>query len=376
MIRNILLSIVSLLVLMLGLEGTLRVTHAFHARTAWTQPDPEIGYRFTPGRSYWFFAENDHPVEGRINAMGWRDRERSRAKVPGTRRVAVIGDSFVEAFQVELDSTFVAIAERRLNAPAAQDSIRAPVEVMNFGRSGMTTSEELWVLDHDVMPCSPDVVVLLFTPENDVADVSPATADTRLRPFYHLRPDGSLGLDTSFASSRAYRTRVWINGLKQASALVSLITERYNVWRREAAAPQTGSGGSKVTPLLSLCTATPDSTFSRNYALNKRLLGEMSAACRSRGVSFIMMSVPTIYRPADIEQMRRADPTFDPGFFDADLGALADSLRAGFVPLTRPFEARARATGRSLNWGHWNYEGHRVVARELARALVPVLSRR
>ncbi len=69
-------------------------------------------------------------------------------------------------------------------------------------------------------------------------------------------------------------------------------------------------------------------------------------------------------------------PTFDPGFFDTDLGALADSTGATMVPLTRAFEARAAATGKSLNWAHWNYDGHRVVARELVAALDSMLIRR
>ncbi len=110
------LLLVPLCVVVLGVEVLLRATHLFNARVSFSEPDPEIGFRFTPGAGYWFFGENDHPVEGRINALGWRDYERTREKPVRCYRVAVIGDSYVEAFQVELDSTFVAITERRLNA--------------------------------------------------------------------------------------------------------------------------------------------------------------------------------------------------------------------------------------------------------------------
>ena len=261
MLRAVWMSLFSLAVAFGAVELTLRVTHAFGARLAWTEPDPEIGYRFTPGRAYWFRGENDHPVSGRINALGWRDRDRTRAKPDGVFRVAVVGDSYVEAFQVELDSTFGAIAERGLNARGANRA-----EVMNFGRSGMTTTEELLVLVGDILPCRPDVVVLVFTPQNDIADVDPATADTRLRPFYRVGDDGSLQLDTSFRDSGAYRNRARLNPLKQHSALVSLVAERTNAWRlARARRPRRDGATHKLTREQSLCTASPDSLHLANF---------------------------------------------------------------------------------------------------------------
>ncbi len=371
--RNLLLAILSLLVAALGTEVLLRTTHLFHARVAWTEPDPLIGYRFTPGSSYWFLRENDHPIEGRINAMGWRDRERTLRKPPGTFRAAVIGDSFVEAFQVELDSTFEAIAERDLNGAA--DGAQPRAEVMNFGRSGMTTSEELIVLERDVLPCAPDAVVVVFVPQNDVADIAPRTASTDLRPFYRLAGD-SLRLDATFAESAGYRRRERLNGVKQRSALVSLVAQRYNLWRLARAAPVgpadvEENGAVPLSRVLSLCTAAPDSTFLAGYALNKRLLQEMARVCRAHRIPMFLMSVPVAYTPRALEAAAAADSTFDPGFFDADLGALADTTGVRYIPLTAAFERRA-ASGERLNWAHWSYAGHRLVGRMLAGALAPV----
>ena len=134
---NLVLGLAALTVAAAVVEGFLRITHFAGARMAWTQPDDRVGWRFTPGREYWHFKENDHPISGRINTLGWRDVERSRDRQAGVLRVAVLGDSFVEALQVELDSTFCRIAERELAR-----RLDRPVEVMNFGRSGTTTSEQ------------------------------------------------------------------------------------------------------------------------------------------------------------------------------------------------------------------------------------------
>jgi lysophospholipase L1-like esterase len=368
--RNLLLATVSLLAVALATEFVLRTTHLFNARVAFSEPDPEIGYRFTPGYDYWFFGENDHAIEGRINALGWRDHERKREKPVRCYRVAVIGDSFVEAFQVELDSTFVAIAERRLNALHVLGPGGGRVECMNFGRSGMTTTEELIVLNRDVLPCEPDAVVVLFTPGNDIADVNPATSSGALRPFPSLEPGGLVSIDMGFAHTRAYQSRAIVNGVKQRSALVSLLAERYNAWRR-APPPRARAGERTISREHSLCTAQPDSVYLRQYAMNKRLLAEMAGACAARGARLWLMSVPVVRGPAEAASLRALDPTFDPGFFDRDLAALADSTGAGFVPLAGRFEASARAGGAPLFWAHWSYAGHRVVADALVEALAP-----
>ncbi len=362
MLRAVWMSLFSLAVAFCAVELTLRLTHAFGARLAWTEPDPEIGYRFTPGREYWFRGENDHPITGRINALGWRDRDRTRAKPDGVFRVAVVGDSYVEAFQVELDSTFGAIAERELNARGLNR-----VEVMNFGRSGMTTTEELLVLDRDIVPSRPDVVVLVFTPQNDIADVDPATADTRLRPFYRVGADGSLQLDTSFRGSGAYRNRARINPLKQHSALVSLVAERTNAWRL-ARAPATG-GTHRLTREQSLCTASPDPQFRSNFGLTQRLLAEFVRRCAAHGVVCVLMAVPLAYEHDQVRACRALDPTFDPQFFDRQLGALADTTGAAAIALTERFARRDETGGPRLRWAHWSYAGHREVAAALVEAI-------
>ena len=363
--KRLLLAMVSLLAMCVVLEVVLRTTHLFHARLAWTEPDREIGWRFTPGRAYWFFGENDHAITGRINAMGWRDQERSQDKPAHTYRIAVLGDSYVEAFQVEQDSTFCAIAERHLNAEWPHDA----ANVMNFGRSGMSPAEESIVLEREIFPCRPDRVLLLFTPHNDIADVNPATTGDACRPFYHVRGD-SLVLDTSFTRRRDFKIREAINPLKQHSALVSLVVERYNAWRlARAQANAQANDGAQLTREQRMCTAHPDPVYVTNYELCKRLIAHMAAQCKARGIQFELASVPLVYQDADVARARSIDATFDPGFFDRDLSALADSSGFSVLPMTAPFAARSRR-GIRLQWKHWNYAGHEAAFEVLRDWLV------
>jgi hypothetical protein len=364
MIKRTLLVLLPLLLVAGVVEVGLRTTHAFNARLSWTEPDRRIGWRFTPGREYWFFAENDHPITGRINSDGWRDRERASSKPVGVTRIAVLGDSFVEAFQVELDSTFVAILERTLNARAGGSSY----EVMNFGRSGMSPAEEWIVLERDILPREPDVVVLLFTPQNDVADVNRDTAADTGRPFFRLAGDDSLVLDGSFVDRRGFRMREAINPFKQRSALVSLVMERYNA-ARFARNRQAVATGAALTREQRMCTATPDSMYAANFRLCRALIARMGGKCSEHGIRFVLASVPLVYEASKISEIRMKDATFDPDCFDRSLAELAASRGAEFVPLRSVFTEANQARGAVLHWQHWNYAGHRLVARELAGPL-------
>ena len=359
MLKKAVTVLISLVVVCGILEMVLRTTHLFNARVSWTEPDRDIGWRFTPGREYWFFGENDHPITGRINSTGWRDKERTVETPASTYRIAVLGDSYVEAFQVELDSTFCAIGERALNAvhPPQFDH----VEVMIFGRSGMSPSDESFVLTRDVLPCQPDAVILLFTPHNDIADVNPATAADTERPFVDLERSGdNVVMDRSFTRRRGFRIRTAINPLKQHSALVSLMAERYNVARLARAQRRT-EAPARLTRAQSLCTAHPDSVFAKNYALCQALIESMAFECKSKGIRFVLASVPLVYEEAAFNRARTLDVSFEPVYFDRTLGALAESDGFAYVPMTAEFAFRS-LKGVPLQWQHWSYQGHRAAA--------------
>jgi hypothetical protein len=202
-----------LLLLLAGLEVFLRKTHVLGARRSWSQPDETIGFRYTPRSEYWYLRENDHPTRGKINRFGWRDVDWSHQKPDGVFRVAVLGDSYVEAFQVESSKTFLKIAEEQLNSMGPER-----FEFMNFGRSGFTQTEELIVLEDEVLGFSPDMVMVFFLPANDIEDVLPETSLGGLRPFFKLTEDGQLALDTGFNTTMSFGIRKRLKWAMQRSS--------------------------------------------------------------------------------------------------------------------------------------------------------------
>src|ERR1044071_5818088 len=118
------------------------------------EPDASRGYALRPGMQGWYRKEGEAFV--RINSDGLRDREHTKEKPPETFRIAVVGDSYAEAFQVAQGAAFWSVMERRLQDCPSLGGRR--VEVINFGVSGYGTAQELITLRERVWEYSPDVV--------------------------------------------------------------------------------------------------------------------------------------------------------------------------------------------------------------------------
>jgi len=374
LIVNLFLSLFIFLLLLLSIEFILRSTHLFGARISWAMPDPVLGWRNTPNFNYWNFKENDHPITGTFNSFGWRDSIWTIEKPDNTYRIAAIGDSYVEAFQVESDKSFLGLTQQALNK-----TLNISVELMNFGQSGFTQTEEFIILKNDVSQFSPDMVILFFLPNNDIEDINKETASSKLRPFYRIGYNGELLLDTSFNKEFLFKFKSFINPLKQHSALISLFAERYNAYakNRRAKSERTnrthashGIGG-----VLSLATDSPDPIYLENYNLNKVLIKKMADFCKERGIRFMLVTLDiNSYIPEIEKQYRAQDSSFDSNFFDDNLRQYAKSLNIEYIGLQSIFRDYYESTLSPLHWGHLNYKGHEVVSNALVNKLDPIIN--
>ena len=162
--------------------------------------DAARGWALNPG------AQGEYTREGRaflrINRDGFRGPDYPQAKPSGVIRVAVIGDSYVEAMQVAEDQTFTAVIGRAL---AGDPVIRGKrIEALNFGIDGYGTAQELMTLRDEVWAYKPDIVVLAIFLGNDIRNNSVVLEGDQCRPFYELDGD-QLKLTGPFITSRSYR---------------------------------------------------------------------------------------------------------------------------------------------------------------------------
>ena len=126
--------------------------------------DEALGHFHAPHFDGWIKAP-EFTTHVKINPLGLRDRRETYEKPPGTFRVVLLGDSFVEAVQVE---RWQGVAER-LEGALNQNASR-PIEVINAGVAAYGTGQEFLLLDRVGETLQPDLVLLLFFVGNDVTN--------------------------------------------------------------------------------------------------------------------------------------------------------------------------------------------------------------
>lgn len=115
------------------------------------KPDKDIGYAFIPGASGIWTTENRARIK--INDYGLRDDNSiTPEKSKEEYRVALLGDSVVEAFQVNQADTFDTLSENQLEN----------IKVVNLAMSGSGPMRQLLRLEHYGLPFNPDMAFLMI----------------------------------------------------------------------------------------------------------------------------------------------------------------------------------------------------------------------
>jgi hypothetical protein len=191
----------ALLALLVG-EAALRIAGVSYPN--FYRPDADRGWGLQPGAAGWWRKEGQAFV--RINSAGLRDQEHAVPKPPGRLRIAVLGDSCVEALQVPVERTFWKLLERQVAASCPAPA-SCTVEALDFGVAGYGTAQELLTLRRDVWRFQPDLVLLAFYPGNDVRNNARPLEQDPLRPYFTLDAAGRLMLDDAFRGTFGYRAR-------------------------------------------------------------------------------------------------------------------------------------------------------------------------
>lgn len=111
------------------------------------------------------------PGSFEVNADGYRDRLYARDATPGTKRIAVIGDSIAWGWYrwglLPAVQTFPKVLERSLAQRAQGRRDSQPAEVLNMSVSGYDTLKEAVWLETKVLAYNPDIVVIAYCLNDD-----------------------------------------------------------------------------------------------------------------------------------------------------------------------------------------------------------------
>ena len=400
--------VAGLLVGLLMVEIALRIA-GYTFPTFYTTDDSR-GFALRAG------VEGRYRKEGgayvRVNSAGLRDREHATEKPPNVFRIALLGDSYAEALQVEQEAAFWAVMERRLNECASLDG--RTVEIINFGVSGYGTAQELITLRERVWQYSPDLVLLAFTTNNDITDNSRALKRTDEMPYFVLR-EGRLTLDDSFRHTSSFRWRtsalnrfgVWLRDSSRVlqafheghyalkGYLARRRAEKQQAARRTEAAPaptetaatETAAPRAEDVGTDNLVYRAPfNSEWEEAWRVTEGLLILMRDEVEQHGARFVVVTLSNgiqVYPDAEARRafMSRVGAT-DIFYPDLRVKMLGERERIAVINLAPELQAHAdrhkaflHGFGDQLGNGHWNAEGHRVAGELLTEKLCAELSR-
>lgn len=340
--------------------------------------DERLGWAPRPG------LEGGYAVAGtrvRINAEGFRDRDHAPARPAGGFRVAVLGDSFVEAREVALADTFWKVMERRLQRCLGPG--RAPVEVLGFGVNGYGPPQELIVLETRVWRYQPDAVVLALFTGNDIANASRRLDGHPDRPYFRLE-EGALVLDASgLQSARFARKKRWSDlkhGLYNRLRTLQVARTAYKQTKiaLQAALMDTAEQlGSGLDP--GVYRPPENGPWGEAWALTEAILRAMDRAARGHGAQFW---IATLSNPLQVHpepglrrRLAAALGLADFAYPDRRIAEFGHLEGIPVVTLAEPLGALAAARraplhgSKSFAGGHWNEAGHRAAGEHLAAAL-------
>lgn len=304
---NVLVTIVSLVITLSVVEGTLRMLDKY------PPPDPEpsrpdlyvqddaVGYHLRPllDTSYYYPAGNPVAIPLVANSNGYRGR-REFSSVDARRRILILGDSFVFGEGVFEEERFTEVLE----------SLAPCWRIDNMGMTGWGIDLMLRALEQTGLKTRPDIVVLAVYTDDF----------RRVHPYY---------------SGAGYRLPKFE---LQDGRLASVPYPELRDWQRL-----------RVYQLI-YQNLTTNKYFRDRFDINSALLER-----------FYRLSKKYEFKPAIVFFPGRADNKFDK-MRRAFLADWASDHSIPYLDLTKPIhDAGVKNVYIKRNW-HWNAAGHRIVA--------------
>lgn len=336
-------------------EGFVRLSLGGLISDRFIRPDAVLGHEHRPGMAgVWRTGEFENPVQ--INPQGLHDDSIPYNKPAATRRVLILGDSFVEALQVPPTQNFSTLLEPLLSQQVGQS-----VQVVNAGVLGYGTAHSLRYLETEGLRYQPDAVVYVFY-ANDVND-SQASQLFRLE-------DGQLTPQTRHVSAldRA-------NGsLYDLSYTFRLLTAIYNNQQRLNDPSFIPTAWRSLPPVYRAELLPPQVA---GWELVGALLERMHAVAESADVPLLVVYMPELFQVEDaLWEQAASEVDLERDSPQRHLSAL---LPQGAIYLDLTDSLRALGQDGMLyfpNDGHLTPAGHQVVADLLTPILAELLMAR
>lgn len=287
-------------------------------------------FRMKPG-----FRGSVKGVDYRINALGLRGGEIT-AKAAGARRVLLLGDSYAFGLGVSEGEAISAQLEALLREAAGGGDA---IEVINAGVPAYQTEQERLLLERTGFALQPDLVVLLWFANDNVA--APLTYAPTLHVLWH----DDLPVPYSWKAPLS-RSFLW--------SLLAKIDAGRRLERGEY--DTSGAGGE------------------RNWTTSAARIDAIARACAERGARFLIAAIPDLESSVALR-----DEAGDAAKDQARLVAFAQQRGHAVIDLRPTLLTKVKAVEKlflSLDPldPHFNARGCRLVAEAIAPAAAALLA--
>ena len=375
--------LLSLLVLMGALEILLAIIQI--NQKSIRRFVPGKGSTYIPGAYYRHTKEGFS--EGYFNSHGFRDYERTYAKLDGTFRIMVLGDSYVEALQVPLESSFPALLEKQLNNGFSS----VKFEVISMGQSGFGTADAYMRYLDFGRKYSPDLVILAFLTGNDIRNNSKMLNRKDLAFYFVFDNNGDLVLDRSmwekYENSMTF-PKQFFQYIKQNSYLFSLVSERIFLLSRQIRnnyfegqlSGDMLEGEKQLGQFSDLNIYLPDlrERWREAFDISKGLILKFKEQVEKDGAKFVLVTLSNGEQINPDRQQELNEMFPFPLDYEQPDRILEEFTRQNGVDLLQlmpVFQEYYHSTGKNLHGfrspgrGHWNQNGHHLAAVEIYKFL-------
>ncbi|SRR5579875_1404006 len=345
--------------------------------------DRYAGWTLNPGAAGWQHEEGRAWLA--INREGFRGPEITIRKPPSTIRIAVLGDSFTEAQQVDYPSIFCAVMQRKLGQCLKPKA----VQVLDFGVDGYGTTQELVTLERRVWQFEPDAIVLAFFSGNDFRNNSVVLEGDQCRPFFVLH-NGDIVPGGPFIDSAWFRFQCMMRFESRHSRVIALLSRARVVirdrWRARKSLARAKILGRELGISEAIYQEPTNQAWRDAWEVTERQIALMNREVRSHHVPFLLVTLTNgiqVYPDPSVRAayMRHLGVS---NLFYADQRLHALGVREGFAVLNlgEPMQRWADEHHEFLHGfrntqagtGHWNAAGHLVGGTLIAERLCQMLA--
>jgi hypothetical protein len=270
------------------------------------------------------FTHQDFSVTVTINSQGLRDKEYPLGRVAGKKRVLVLSDSYGWGFGVEDDEIFTELLEEKY----------PDWEIINASVSGYGTDQQYLYLKYWGLRYQPDVVLLLFGP-NDVKN------NKSIEQYMHNKPRFELINDkpvlTNYPVPRPYVRQRFAKYIVTETYFLAKVYHLSNMIENQLRAKKASANNHDLPS---------------DKALTQVLLRSLNQLVEQNGAQLVVVSIPM--QGKGLKNL------------------LSTTFQAEGVPYLALDEALSNSPERLTfeHDEHWNARGHQVAAAAIEEFLI------